>query len=254
MALLSLLSLPTLGALFFIYYVLSSIASWYRLRHFSGPLVASFSYYFIAKTNRAGKCFETYTNVNHTFGPLARIGPHDLITDDPELIRLMSAARSLYTRSEWYRGVRQDSYNDPMGTVLDVRAHDKLKAKTASAYSGKENPDLEAGIDAQLTNVLGYIRRRYLSTRDELRPMDFARMTQYFTLDTITRLAYGKEFGHLETDSDVFEYIRTLRENAPTLQLRSDVPWVSKIFMNSQVLKLLAPKVTDKKGMGILMA
>lgn len=248
------LTMPALGVLLLTYYVLSSITAWYRLRHFPGPLSGSFSYYFIAKTNRLGKCFETYTNVNRTFGPLARIGPNDLITDDPELIRRMSAARSPYSRSKWYRGVRIDAQNDAMGTLLDIRAHDKLKAKTASAYSGKENPDLEAGIDAQLANVVDYIRRSYLTTGDELRPLDFALMTQYFTLDAITRLAYGKEFGHLATDSDAFAYIRTLRENSPTIQLRSDVPWMTELLTNPQVSKVMAPKATDRTGLGKLIA
>lgn len=208
----------------------------------------------MTKTSRSGRGFEDYTRVNRTFGPLARIGPNDLITDDPELLRRMSSARSPYGKSDWYRGVRIDPHNDAMGSTMDARAHDKLKAKTASAYSGKENPDLEAGIDGQLVSMIRYIRQRYLSINGELRPLDLARMAQFFTLDVIGRLAYGREFGHLYTDSDVFGYIRTMTNGVGIVQLRADVPLISKALMNPQVLKVIGPKATDKEGMGKLMA
>ncbi|RYO85039.1 hypothetical protein DL766_005680 [Monosporascus sp. MC13-8B] len=206
------------------------------------------------KTDRAARCWEAYTSVNRKFGPLARIGPNELITDDPELIRNMSSARSAYVRGGWYDAARLDPYDDTMASLRDNAAHDKLKAKTASGYAGKENPDLEAGINSQLAGMVDYIHRKYVSSESELRPLDLARMTQYFTLDTITRIAYGKDFGYLDSDSDVFEYIRTTEEIVPQIQLRSDVPWLRKLQLNQLVLKLMGPKATDNVGMGKLMA
>ncbi|RYP06738.1 hypothetical protein DL764_002990 [Monosporascus ibericus] len=254
MTLVPLLSLPGVGILLVAYYVVSSIAAWYRLRHFRGPFLGCFSYFFIIKTNRAARCWEAYTSISQKFGPLARIGPNELITDDPELIRKMSSARSTYVRSRWYGAARIDPYDDIMASLRDTTAHDKLKAKTASGYAGKENPDLEVGIDSQLAGMVDYIRRKYVSSGSELRPLDFARMAQYFTLDATTRIAFGKEFGYLDSDSDVFEYIRTAEAIVPQIQLRADVPWLEKLQLNPLVLKLTGPKVTDKAGMGRLMA
>lgn len=43
-----------------------------------------------------------YINVFTQLGHLTRIGPNDLVTDDPQIIRKISAVRSPYTRSDWY--------------------------------------------------------------------------------------------------------------------------------------------------------
>ena len=64
-------------------------------------------------------------------GPLARIGPNTLITDDPDIVRHMSSARSPYTRSGWYEGVRVDPYVDNVMSTMDVAVHDKIRAKMA---------------------------------------------------------------------------------------------------------------------------
>ncbi|RYP48278.1 hypothetical protein DL769_011219 [Monosporascus sp. CRB-8-3] len=146
------------------------------------------------------------------------------MTDYPKLIRNTSSVRSTYVRSGWYGAARLDPYDDIMASLRDTAAHDKLKAKTAFDYAGKENPALEAGIDSQVAGMVDYIRRKYVSSDSGPRPLDLPRMAQHFTLNTITRIAYGKEFGYLDSDSDVFEYIRTTEEIMPQTQLRADLP------------------------------
>jgi hypothetical protein len=41
-------------------------------------------------------------------------------------------------------------------------------------YAGKENEGLEAAIDAQISEFIGLIERKYLSTDAEFRPIDLA--------------------------------------------------------------------------------
>jgi hypothetical protein len=41
-------------------------------------------------------------------------------------------------------------------------------------YTGKENIGLEASIDVQVKNFVDLIRRKYISTAEESRPMDLA--------------------------------------------------------------------------------
>jgi hypothetical protein len=65
-------------------------------------------------------------------GHLARIGPRDLVTDDPQLLRRMSAVRSPYTRSDWYDGT---SFNHKLDHVFSERneaRHNDLRAKLTS--------------------------------------------------------------------------------------------------------------------------
>lgn len=132
---------------FFIYFIFSSIVTWHRLRHFEGPFLAALSYFFIMKTSTSGRMWEIYKDLNKKYGPLARIGPNDLITDDPDIIRRMSAARSTYRRSGWYGAMKLNPYEESMFSLRDTTTHDKLKHRCAAGYAGKENPTIESGVD-----------------------------------------------------------------------------------------------------------
>ncbi|WYZ40986.1 hypothetical protein EsH8_IV_001327 [Colletotrichum jinshuiense] len=200
---------------FLIYYVFSSIVTWYRLRDFPGPIIGKFSYFWIMSNARSGRPAEHYTKLNRKHGSLVRVGPNDLVTDDPDIIRRMNGARSTYGRSSWYDSVKLNPHEDSMFSLRDVGAHDKLKAKCAGGYAGKENPTLESGVDSQIAGAIDLIRRKYITTDDEVKPMDLGKVTQFLTLDTITKIAYGKEFGYLATDSDIYGYISTTETAIP---------------------------------------
>lgn len=233
--------------------VTSYAKTWYRLRQFHGPWFASISYLWVAAVAVSGRMNFKYTEINRKYGPLARIGPNTLITDDPDIVRHMSSARSPYTRSGWYEGVRVDPYEDNVMSTMDVAAHDKIRAKMAGGYAGKENPDLEAEIDEQIASFISLIHRRYLSKGATLRPMDFGQKAQYFTLDVITKIAYGKEFGFVANDEDVHEYIKTTEETVPFLAFLTMVPWANSFFNKSWVRELVGPSPKDKHGVGKLM-
>lgn len=188
-----------------------------------------------------------YRAITDKYGHLARIGPNDLVTDDPEIIRRMSAARSPYGRSNWYAAVRMNPYNDSLFSMQDTVAHDKLKAQLSFGYGGKENPTVEDGIDEQVEAMHGLIRRKYLSSTVSsavCRPLDLAVLVSYFTLDSITRIAYGEALGFLETDSDVHDYLKTSEEFIPFLVACAEMPLLRQLFMNPTVLSWLGPKPT----------
>lgn len=65
-------------------------------------------------------------------GHIARIGPNMLLTDDPILLRRVNAARSLYTKGEWYNGVKLDPDIDNTISEKDERKHNDLRAKVAN--------------------------------------------------------------------------------------------------------------------------
>ncbi|KAI1502828.1 cytochrome P450 [Biscogniauxia marginata] len=266
------------GCLLILYIVYSYASSWYRLREFDGPPLASLSYLWMFRTSLAGEQAVRYRAVSDRYGALARIGPNDLLTADPDVLRRMSAARSLYPRSNWYRAMRIDPYVPVVVSMTDDAAHDRRKAQLTPGYSGRENPDIEASIDEQIASLAVLIRRKYVSSSSSststskskstnttvhdgaesppplLRPMDLAITTNYFTLDVITRIAYGREFGYLETDSDVFDYIKTTESITPRNTLLAEIPYLSLFAFSNTALKLFGPKPTDKEGIGQMMA
>lgn len=125
---------------------------------------------------------------------LIRIAPDLLITDDPSIIRHMNSARSPYHRDTWYHSFRVDPQSHNMFSTTDEALHAHLKAKTAPAYTGKDVPTLESDMDGQIA-FKSLIREKYLSTGQETRLMDLGKAAQYFTLDAITKIAFGTAGG-----------------------------------------------------------
>jgi hypothetical protein len=144
------------------YYVVSSVLAWHRLRTFPGPLLASFSYLWVMRASQTGHIHRTLLAEANKHGiATIRVGPNELLTGNPELIRRITAARSRYRRSDWYRLHRLIPGQDSMITTLDVAEHDWLKAKTAPGYTGKDVLSLESTIDSVLLKLVSKLRTKY---------------------------------------------------------------------------------------------
>ncbi|KAI1842663.1 hypothetical protein JX266_011125 [Neoarthrinium moseri] len=245
-------AVPLLCILFVTYYIASSFVAWHRFRHIPGPFSAKFSYFWLVKTSASGQSNVRYTALNQKYGSLVQMAPKTLLTDDPDVIRRMSGARSKYGRSNWYRAMKLDPTGDSMFSLLNTDAHDRLKAKCATAYGGRDNPALEGDVNSEIAVWIDLIRGKYISTDNELKPFDFAESAQFFTLDSITKISYGKAFGYLQ-EVDVYDYIRSTTEAVPFLKVCGEVPFLQNIVFSNLGLRLMGPKTTDKKGLGRLM-
>lgn len=84
---------------------------------------------------RSGIAHLKYVDLSFRYGALVRIGPNDLLSADPDHLRRMSAARSSYERSSWYKATRLDPYHDMMGSTMDKAAHAALRSKTVAGYT-----------------------------------------------------------------------------------------------------------------------
>lgn len=83
-------------------YGIQAVATWYRLRHIPGPFLASFSYLWLAKVTRSTRQWHIYRELPKQYGSLVRVGPNEISTDDPEIIRKVSGVRSPYGKDAWY--------------------------------------------------------------------------------------------------------------------------------------------------------
>ncbi|OTA54160.1 cytochrome P450 [Hypoxylon sp. EC38] len=241
--------------LFFSWYGMSAVYSWYRLRHVPGPFLASFSYLPRVWWYLTGTQLQYYISTGKKYGSLIRIGPSDLLTDDPEVLKRLSGAKSKYWKSEWYMGVRFNPYHTTMFMIQDPIRHDKIKAQLGPGYSGRDNPSVESDIDIQINSFNDLIRRKYITTSNTAgyRPLNLGRAVSFFVLDVISKLSLGQEFGCLKTDSDRHKISETFDEAIPFVAFTSELPWARKIIYSTLWLKLFGPKETDSRGMGQLM-
>jgi len=185
-----------------------------------------------------------------TLGPIARIGPNTLVTNSPDLVMRMSAARSPYTRADWYAASRIPPGQDNIFTQQDDEKHSRRKAQMADGFSGKTNPSLESSIDVHVQGLLDLLRRKYISTADSLKPVDMARKAAFFTMDVITDLAFAKPFGNLKNDTDTYNYIQSTEDLVPTVLRISSIPALKSVFELEWVSKAMFPSDTSENGLG----
>jgi hypothetical protein len=119
-----------------------------------------------------------------------------------------------------------------------------------SKYSGKDNPELESSVNDIIMNMVQLIQRKYLTTGSKVKPMDFAQIAQYLTLDVITFLSLGEPFGFISEDADKYGYVKAIEENFPVINFFSAVPILSAITRIPTVQNNLIPTVADNTGLG----
>ena len=237
-------------AILLVAFIVDRVRSYRRLSHIPGPTLGALSKYWMLRATTSGRNHLLVAEVNAKYGRLARIGPNNLITSDPDLIRRMNAPRSDYRRGDWYNAMRfKPGFDNTLSERREDR-HKELREKMAAGYAGKENPGLEQTIDERLLDLVALIERNYISEGTSLKRMDFARIAQFFTLDVISDVAFGVPFGDVKDDEDKFEYIKTTEENLPVLILMAILPQIHRFLETTYLMALLAPSAKDKLGLG----
>uniref|UniRef100_A0A0D2YEY0 Pisatin demethylase n=1 Tax=Fusarium oxysporum (strain Fo5176) TaxID=660025 RepID=A0A0D2YEY0_FUSOF len=238
------------GIIILICYVVSTIRQWARLRHFRGPAIAGFTQLWLISKVGGGRTHLDLWEACKKYGDIARVGPNDLITSDPDLMKHMLNVRTRFQRSSWYDAMRLDLTKDNVLSQRNDELHASTRSKMAAAYSGKEVDNIEMTVDENVERLLELLDTKYIAKG---RPFDFGYKAQYFTLDVISALAFGEQFGDLETDSDVNGYITAMEESMPTIIVTTVMPWMIKL-LQLPVFKSMLPSEKDKVGVGKVMA
>ena len=177
-----------------------------------------------------------------------------LITTNSDLIRRMNAVRSPFIRGSWYSSLKLHPERENVVSLVDERKHTELRNRMSPGYSGKENPHLEHDIDEQLLKLFDLINAKYVARPEEglFCTVDLSRVTSFFTLDVISKIAFGQTFGFLDRDEDPFGYLKNLEQFLPAIILFGVYTELTKI-LKMPLLKAALPKSTDKRGLGRVM-
>ncbi|WYZ46111.1 hypothetical protein EsH8_IX_000336 [Colletotrichum jinshuiense] len=231
-----------------VYSIASTVRQYLRLRHIKGPPGAGFSKWWLIRAIRSGRSHLEFYEACEKYGSIARVGPNDLTTNDPDLMKHMLNVRTNYKRSYWYDGMRLKPGKDNVLSARDDELHNRLRSKMAAGYSGKEVEDLESKIDQNVIRLVDLLEK-YVS---QDKPFDFGLKAQYFTLDVISDLAFGEPFGDVASDSDIHEYIKTVEQNMPTILLTTVLPWLLAL-LSSPLFRSMMPSDKDNIGVGKTM-
>ncbi|KAI5918647.1 cytochrome P450 [Camillea tinctor] len=242
------------GLFFLVILVWHGFRSWYRLRHVPGPFLASISVVWMLRKALSGRFHEYLRDVSEQYGPLVRIGPNELLSTDPNVLRMMSAVRSPYTKGDFYETGRIIPEKHTVVSLRDDVAHRMLRAKMSIAFSGKGNKDFgfSAGIDHQILALVNLINSKYISSTTDYHPVQFFQKISNFTLDVIGEISFGGAFGYLKEDCDLYNYHEISESSLPIMNVLSVVPWLTKVA-HKWPFNMMLPKEGDRVGFGRLM-
>ncbi|KAF2147000.1 uncharacterized protein K452DRAFT_314252 [Aplosporella prunicola CBS 121167] len=247
-----------IGSLLLAAYTIDSLRNGLvHLNDFPGPRWAAYTRLWLCKVLASGNSAQTFVDVNAKYGPVARIGPNNLVTSDPDLTRRILAARSHYTRGPWFDSIKIDPHVPNIVSERDTGKHNHLRYQMSAGYAGKDITGLEAAIDARIAEFVGLVERNWLSEAEATRPFDIARRIQYLAVDVITSLAFGKPLGFLEADADKFGFLATIESQLPIVQHFSVILELNNVLAWAAKFKFLrpfiVPSAADKKGIGMIM-
>jgi cytochrome P450 len=166
----------------------------------------------------------------------------------------MSAVRSPFTRGPWYAALKLHPERENITSHIDERIHADLRTRMAPGYSGKENLHMENDVDEKLLHMFDLIASKYVAHPEHniFRTMDLSRLTSFFTLDVISKIAFGQTFGFLDNDDDPFGYLKNLEQFLPAIIVFGVYTELTNI-MKMPLIKGALPKTTDKRGLGRVM-
>ncbi|CAK3936056.1 Pisatin demethylase [Lecanosticta acicola] len=239
----------SLFAVFLSYVVIGSIVNYRKLSQFKGPPLAALSRLWIFREECAGRLPKSQEEALRKYGSPARIGPNLLVTDDPDLIRHMNAPGSKWTRSTWYDAMKLDPRQHSVFSTRDEKLHAELKAKEATGYNGRDIPGLESDMDEKVLEMLDLIKSSYAG-----KIMDFADVARFFTLDVLSTVAFGRPFGFMAANEDLYDYNKISAGFMVVLGLQCNHHGLYRFLSQDWIQALVAPKVTDEKGWGPLLA
>jgi len=105
---------------------------------------------------------------------------------------------------------------------------------------------MEASIDRIVKLFLSRLHEK-----SALGAIDFSLWTNYMTIDVISQLAYGQEFGFLESGTDVNGILAALQGSFGFLTTLNFFPFLADIIF-SRAVERIAPLPTDT-GFGLII-
>ncbi|PQE17969.1 pisatin demethylase protein [Rutstroemia sp. NJR-2017a WRK4] len=198
-----------------------------------------------------------FVDVNKRYGPIAWIRPNHLITNDPEIIRHILAVNFKWRRGPWFDSIRIDPRVSNIVFKRDACRHNSMRHQMAAGYAGKDIQGLEATVDERVGEFIDCIEQRWISSLGTTTSFEIARRLQFFIIDTITHLCFGKPLGFVDSDSDKFNFIATIEQQLPIVQhfsvilcLNTLLKWISDI----QLFRwMVVPSSADNTGIGLIM-
>lgn len=190
-------------------------------------------------------------------------------TDIDEVYRV-SGVRSSYRKAQWYSISKITRDGDHILSLIDPEQRKERKKYIMPAvspisilsrsiadipghqYTGKDVDSFEEGIDRAVASWIELIERKYISTADEIKPMDFEEKAHYFSLDAISEIAHSESFECLKQDRDTKGVLAVNDATVPILMAVSSYAVFWKL-LGRWPFYLMLPHDGDAVGFGAIV-
>ncbi|KAI0100864.1 cytochrome P450 oxidoreductase [Nemania sp. FL0031] len=175
-----------------------------------GPRFARWSRLWITRALASGRAHEIWAEVNAAYGPVARIGPNQVITDDPEITRRILASSSgyRYIYEHPFNPSHIDSSVSDSRLEYDVEKHYKTSATSFPSFIAGFPWGTENTVDDLLLVWLNSLRTCCAKSDETI--YDISKSIEFLTIDITTKLLLGREVGCIKQNRDVHGTMRKL--------------------------------------------
>ncbi|KAJ5605341.1 cytochrome P450 [Penicillium lagena] len=199
------------------------------LKAIPGPFMAKISRWWIFGLEMRGNPHVEILDLHRKYGPMLRISPNEVSTNDPEASSIIYGQTSKFEKSKYfYRAFEDQAPN--IFTIRDRQQHAKDKSLISHAFSRANIIQHEGSI----YDKGHYLMDRFTQSAKDGQIIPLFPAFRCMTLDTISEFAFGKPAGALQLGdykSAVFEAIDKATNSVPFFQhfpiLRELLRWAS---------------------------
>ncbi|KAH8657999.1 cytochrome P450 86A1 [Xylariales sp. PMI_506] len=215
---------------------------WQRLRHVPGPFWARITHAWIIRHVLRGSFVDMLVQLHSQYGPVVILAPDFVSLSDPAEIRRVNKVRSNWGRAKGYYTFRftPGTAGDSIASVRDNEKHARIRVKLAPGYTGKTIDGVEQIVDKHIMELVNLIETKYLTSGTTYRPVDFARLTQYLSIDIITSFAFQESFSCLRRDDDFYGYLAAVNAAIGPLMAFAFLPFYHRL-MDTAMLGAIFP-------------
>ncbi|RPA85792.1 cytochrome P450 [Ascobolus immersus RN42] len=256
------LAIPPISTLLFVYLPVTLftllaariiyLRHFHPLAHIPGPFLESITNLTrMYRMNTQSPPIYEY-NMHQKYGPIVRIGPNFVSSDDPRHINIISHAK-----------VDKPSYLDMPGLGMEgsmagtrgYREHRHKRRALGPAYTLSTILKFEPNIDRLIYKFIGKINRNFASAGKEF---DITHWNMYFSYDVVSEIAFGEARGFLDMEGDKDGMIASLHEAVRTgysvIAMADTIYAVYKSLPEKFANWLLIPKLNADAGIGKMIA
>ncbi|KAK6219177.1 hypothetical protein LQW54_002426 [Pestalotiopsis sp. IQ-011] len=176
----------------------------------------------------------TILDLHEKHGQFVRIGPNEVSTTHPEVIKKLILTPQL--KGHWYKMMRFPDwrFRTPM-SVLEPKGKVELSKQLASAYAMSNVVKNEEQISTLVERLLHWLDK-FSESRE---PMDLAQFFTFTAFDVVGEAVFSKPFGFLEQGIDIDDCISQTLKFESYISIAAFAQWLHNLLVANPLVTWL---------------